>query len=215
MKYIALIGDIVSSKQLTKRDAFQKDLATSLGTLSERKPKLASPYTITLGDEFQAVYKSADNLFLDIFSILADIYPTEARFGVGVGELTTPINPKQALGMDGPAFHRARESINGLKKSGYLIGLQGEPHAQGPEFDHWKLLNHLLNFVSHKVGAWEKNRLRIMRGLLQEQSVSELERELGVSNVAVYKNINAGALDELRGLCHEITRLLNRELKRP
>ena len=212
MPYLALIGDIVDSKNRSGRDLLQRKLAASLRAASERKPKLASPYTITLGDEFQAVYRSADNLFVDIFSILADVYPVEVRFGIGVGDLTTAINPKQALGMDGPAFHRARESITILKKSGYLIGLQGGP-TPASEFDHGKLLHHLLNFVSHKVGAWSQNRLRIMVGLLQERSVAELERELGVSNVAVYKNINAGALDELCGLCHEITRLLNRELK--
>jgi hypothetical protein len=215
MKYIALIGDIVDSKSLPGREAFQKQLTAALREASERKPKLASPYTITLGDEFQAVYKSADNLFLDIFSIMGDIHPQEARFGAGLGELTTAINPKQALGMDGPAFHRARESITILKKSGYLIGLQGEPPAHAGEFDHWKLLNHLLNIVSHKIGSWEKNRLRVLCGLLQKRSVAEIEEELKVSNVAVYKNINAGALDELMGLCNEITRLLNRELKRP
>ncbi len=215
MKYLALIGDIVDSKSLAGRDAFQKRLLASLRAASDRKPRLASPYTITLGDEFQAVYRSADHLWLDIFSILADLHPVEARFGIGLGELTTAINPKQALGMDGPAFHRAREAITALKKSGYLIALHGEPAAPGPDHDPWKLLHHLLNFVSHKVVAWEKNRLRILCGLLQGRSVAALERELQVSNVAVYKNIKAGALDELLGLCQEITRILNRELKRP
>ena len=213
MQYIALIGDIVNSKGQARRGDLQRTLAAVLKENSERRPKLASPYTITLGDEFQAVYKSADNLFLDIFSILAEIAPTEARFGIGVGELTTAINPKQALGMDGPAFHRARDSITILKKSGYLIRLEGNPPPQGEAYNHWKLLNNLLNFVSHKVAAWEQNRLRILVGLLKGHSVAELERELGVSNVAVYKNINAGPLDELLGLCHEITNLLNRELK--
>lgn len=215
MQYLALIGDIVNSKGEANRGDLQRKLTTALKRISERKPKLASPYTITLGDEFQAVYKSADNLFRDIFSIMAEVAPTGVRFGIGVGELTTAINPKQALGMDGPAFHRARDSITILKKSGYLIRLQGSPPPQEDKetYDHWKLLNHLLNFVSHKVGTWEPNRLRIMAGLLDGQSVAELERELGVSNVAVYKNINAGPLDELLGLCHEITHLLNRELK--
>ena len=129
MQYIALIGDIVDSKGQARRGDLQRTLAAELKRISERsKSKLASPYTITLGDEFQAVYKSADNVFLDIFSILAELAPgAEARFGIGVGELTTAINPKQALGMDGPAFHRARDAISILKKSGYLIRLQGNP----------------------------------------------------------------------------------------
>jgi hypothetical protein len=214
MKYLALIGDIVDSKALPKRDTFQAELAAFLREISSRNPALASPYTITLGDEFQAVYKSADTLFADIFSILCHIHPAQARFAVGVGAISTEINRKQALGMDGPAFHRAREAITGLKKTSYLLRLQGEP-AKEAAYDRWILINHLLNLVSHKMDGWTRNRLRIMQGLLKGETVGALEKELRISNVAVYKNINAAALDELQGLCKEITRLLNHELKTP
>ncbi|MBI2497629.1 MAG: hypothetical protein HYV75_06860 [Opitutae bacterium] len=214
MKYLALIGDIVDSKGLPKRGEFQTELAAGLKEISSRNPALVSPYTITLGDEFQAVYKSADTLFADIFSILRRIHPVRARFAVGVGGLSTEINRKQALGMDGPAFHRAREAMNELKASRYLIRLQGAP-AGDSAADPWKLLNHLLNLVTYKIGGWEGNRLRIIQGLLNGESVAVLEKELRISNVAVYKNINAAALDELQGLCEEMTRLLNDELKTP
>lgn len=214
MKYLALIGDIVASKQLAKRGEFQSNLASLLKGISGRNPALASPYTITLGDEFQAVYRRADTLFQDIFTILSGIHPTQARFAIGVGELTTDINPKQALGMDGPAFHRAREAITELKRTGYFIRLRGEP-APAADDDPWRLINHLLNLMTHQVDGWERNRLRIMRGLLRGTSVSELEEELQISKVAVYKNINAAALDEVKGGCDEITRMLNRELKLP
>jgi len=116
--------------------------------------------------------------------------------------------------MDGPAFHRAREAITGLKETSYLLRLQGDP-AEKAGYDRWKLINHLLNLVSHRMDGWTRNRLRIMQGLLKGESVTALEKELRISNVAVYKNINAAALDELQGLCQEITRLLNHELKNP
>jgi hypothetical protein len=212
VKYLTLIGDIVDSKALPRRAEFQDRLAETLKGVSARNPALVSPYTLTLGDEFQAVYKSADRLFADVFEILTEIHPARARFAIGVGELTTPINRKQALGMDGPAFHRAREAITELKKTGYLLRLAGEP-AKDAGTDPWKLLNHLLNFASSRIGSWEKNRLRIVHGLLTGETVADLEKELSISNVAVYKNINAAALDEWCGLCEEITRILNQKLK--
>ena len=214
MQYLALIGDIVGSKQLPGRDAFQTELAAFLKETSSRNPALISPYTITLGDEFQAVYKSADTLFADTFSIMCQIHPAQARFAVGVGGISTEINRKQALGMDGPAFHRAREAITELKKTSFLLRLQGDP-ANEAGHDRWQLINHLLNLVSHGMDGWSRNRLRIMQGLLKGESVAALEKELRISNVAVYKNINAAALDEVKGVCDEITRILNRELKLP
>ncbi len=215
MHYLAIIGDIVASKQLRQRGDFQTRLAGCLKAVSSRNPTLVSPYTITLGDEFQAVYKNADRLWLDLFSILRDIHPVEARFAIGVGALSTEVNRKQALGMDGPAFHHARAAITGLKETAYLIRIQGTPPPAGAAFDHWNLFNHLLNLMSHRIVAWEENRLRILCGLLAGRTVGEIGEELGISKVAVYKNINAAVLDEFQGLCHEITRFLNRELKLP
>lgn len=213
MKYMAIIGDVVDSKRLQRRDEFQVKLAATLKQASTRNPSLASPYTITLGDEFQAVYRSADRLFADIFAIWRDLDPAKVRFAIGVGELSTAINSKQALGMDGPAFHQARNAINALKKTDYRLRLQGEPLLQGPAFDQWNLLNHIFDLISHSLSSWEKNRLHIMQGLLAGQSAAEIEEKMEISKVAVYKNINSGALAEMRGLCAEVTKFLNHVLK--
>src|SRR4051812_44362234 len=112
MQAIAIIGDIVASKDPRRRDAFQRQLAKALAARNREKGSgLVSPYTITLGDEFQAVYRSARNLWTDIVTLLAEIHPVQARFALGVGDLTTRLNRRQALGMDGPAFHRTRAAI--------------------------------------------------------------------------------------------------------
>lgn len=214
MKYLAVIGDIVDSKQLPKRERFQAQLEVLLRELSNRNASLASRYTITLGDEFQAVYRNADTLFPDLIAIMEAIHPARVRFAVGLGELTTALKPKQALGMDGPAFHRARESIVQLKQTSYLFRLQGDAAKSG-EPDRWALLNHALNLASHQIEGWNRNRLRILSGLMRGEAVAEMEKVLRISTVAVYKNINAAALDELDGLCKEIAGVLNRELKTP
>src|SRR4051794_22304060 len=86
MKVIAIIGDIVASKALQRRAAFQRRLAATLAATNRANAALASPYTITLGDEFQAVYRSADRLWIDVVEILAAIHPVEARFALGVGD---------------------------------------------------------------------------------------------------------------------------------
>lgn len=212
MKYLAIIGDVIGSRQLNRREEFQARLSAVLKARSHLNRALVSPYTITLGDEFQAVYRSADALFRDLIAILAAIHPVRARFAIGVGELSTAINRKQALGMDGPAFHRARAAMTELKDSPYLIRIQGSTPPDETA-DASRLLNPLFNLVTHRVRGWSRNRLRILEGLLAEKTVAELEKELRISKVAVYKNINAAALDEVRTLCEEVTRLLNRELK--
>jgi hypothetical protein len=207
MQVIALIGDVVASKGLPQRGAFQRRLGRILAETSSSAQHLASPYTITLGDEFQAVYRKADLLFADIFGIMAEIHPVRARIALGVGALTTRINPTQALGMDGPAFHLAREALNALKEDRRLLRIVGQPG------EAWILANHIMNFISHQVEGWSRNRLLVTAGLLRGLPVKQIEEGLQISRVAVYKNIRAAALNEVVGICHELERELNQALR--
>jgi hypothetical protein len=207
MQVITLIADIVGSKALPRRSVFQRRLAATLRTVSREHPALASPYTITLGDEFQAVYRSASQLWTDIVDILVAIHPVEARFAIGVGELTTRINPQQALGMDGPAFHRARAALTAMKQKATRLQIAAEDEAA------WRLANHTLALISHAIESWGLKRLQVLAGLLRQRSVRDLEATLRISKVAIYKNINAAALDEIAAICREIERALNATLR--
>lgn len=207
MQVIAIIGDIVASKKVGQRGAFQRRLGKVLDATSRNARHLASPYTITLGDEFQAVYRKADQLFADVFTIMAEIHPVDTRLVLGVGELTTRINPTQALGMDGPAFYEARAALTALKEDERLLRIGAQPK------ETWALSNHILNLLSHQIEGWSRNRLLVMAGLLRGKAVKEIEEGLQISRVAVYKNIQAAALDEVVGICHELERAMNQSLR--
>jgi hypothetical protein len=206
VRVIALIGDIVESKSLERRAAFQRRLTQVLAVRNREAVGLASPFTITLGDEFQAVYRSADSLWADVVEILAALHPVRARFAIGAGALSTRLNPEQALGMDGPAFHRARAAMTMMKETG--VGLR----VSAEDEEDWELARHSLALISHHFERWHQTRFRILAGLLLGRPVRELESALKISKVAVYKNINVAALDEITAILHEISRALNHEL---
>lgn len=210
MQVITIIGDIVASRALKDRAVFQRRLGKVLSRISADNDRtLASPYTITLGDEFQAVYRKADGVFADLFEIMAEIHPVHARMAIGVGELATRLNPTQALGMDGPAFHEARATLTALKTDGRLLRIGSA------DKEHWALANHLLNLLSHQLEGWTQNRLQLIAGLLRGREVKEIEEKMNISRVAIYKNIRAAALDEVVGVCHELERAINRTLRNP
>jgi hypothetical protein len=208
MQVLAVIGDLVASKAVPQRQAVQRKLTAVLAKVTGDAHELASPYTLTLGDEFQAVYRRADSVLADAVTIMAALHPVQVRFAVGIGPLATRINPRQALGMDGPAFHRARAAMSALKDDGRLLRIAGE------EGD-WLLADHVLNLLSHEIDGWGRNRLLILAGLLRGRKVSDVAKDLPVSAVAVYKNIRAAALDELVGICQQITAMSNRALSTP
>jgi hypothetical protein len=189
MRYLVVIGDVVGSKRVKARAALQRTLAAELAAVSAGHGGLASPYTLTLGDEFQAVYRRAGGLFADLVRIRAACLPAEIRLSVAVGRIVTAINPQQALGMDGPAFHVARERIERLKREGGRFAVSGDLPGDAAARDAAVAL------LSAWTEGWKPNRWRILLGRLQGRPVADLAAELGISEPAVYKNLHAGQLE--------------------
>mgnify|MGYP002412058470 CR=1 FL=1 len=114
--YFAVIGDIIRSKKIPNRSKTQEKLAETLACVNEKyRDCLASKFMITLGDEFQGLLKTGGPAVELITGIEMKLYPVRLRFGVGVGEIVTAIDPELPLGADGPAYHNAREMLTRLK----------------------------------------------------------------------------------------------------
>lgn len=114
MNYIALIGNIIHSKQVSNRSNTIEHLKQQLNSINHSFAQdFASPFTLTKGDEFQALCKPNPYIFLMIDQIqLAFRDQLEIKFGIGLGEILTAIDPKQSIGADGPAYWEARKAID-------------------------------------------------------------------------------------------------------
>ena len=207
-KKIVVIADIVSSKRIIDRALIQKKLEEILERLNNRKDSnLVSPYTITIGDEFQAVFNDAETLFYDAILILSSIYPEQIRFCFSVGTIATPINPERAIGMDGPAFHNARKAIEELKATPYLFNVVGIKNS------NINLAKQGLLLISHTLRTWKKSRFQVLAMLYENLPVKEIAEKIQLSDKAVYKTIDAGALRIIVRLFGETTKLINESLE--
>ena len=111
--YLALIADVIDSKMVQERFNLQKQLEKTLRKMNELfGDYLASCFTLTLGDEFQALLKVDAPVFQIIDTLRSELSPTQLRFGIGLGEIVTAIDPLQSIGADGPAYWNARAAIN-------------------------------------------------------------------------------------------------------
>lgn len=123
--YCAFIGDLIHSRDIPphQREAVQERLRLLLDEMNTQfSAYLASPFLVTLGDEFQGLLTAAEPALEMIEYIdrgLAE-YRVLVRYGLGLGEISTgPVNRAQALGDDGPAYHYAREGVELLKREGW------------------------------------------------------------------------------------------------
>ncbi|WP_077528764.1 SatD family protein [Vreelandella utahensis] len=207
MNRLVMIADIIDSRQLINRGAIQQGLESMLGVLNHQNSQLLSPYTITLGDEFQAVFSGADQLFPDILAIMRQLHPVELRFALGVGPLSTAINPEQAIGMDGPAFHQARDLLTSMKHDSRTLAITGLPQDDG-------LQEAALGLFNLQLRKWRPNRLEILQRLLEDQDLPEIARHLDITERSVYKNIREGGLEHAIQLTQALTRRMNDALAR-
>lgn len=114
MNYIVVKGDIIDSRNAKDRDKLQQQLSEYLKTINEQyKNVIAAEFMITSGDGFQGLMNNADHLF-DITNLIEEL-PINIRFGIGIGEVSTEINPKNSAVIDGPCYHLADDMLNRIK----------------------------------------------------------------------------------------------------
>ena len=204
-QYLVLIGDIVHSRSVSDRNAAQRKFSSACAKLNIEAERLGlvSPLTITLGDEFQAVFKNSARLWECILRLEAAMAPLEMRFAVGVGAISTSLKRDSALGMDGPAFYAARAGIEQLKKTGgrYRIAGLGQDEL---------FINAVLELLGRNRMKWRASRVLILASLLQGKNVSEISKLTKTSEQAVYRNIRDGALGTIFNLLTGISERMDR-----
>jgi len=191
MKYTTIIADIINSKEITNREKFQDSLKNCLDKINRDTEHIISPYTITLGDEFQAIYINSSNLINDIFKILLNSYPAKIRFSIGIGDISTKLNYEYSLGMDGPAFHIARKGLKEMKNIDYSLIQVFNDLSQDVKF-----INTTLRLSMAMMSDWKNNTFVIFNKLLNDKSVSAMLPSLDITERAIYKIIKNNNLRE-------------------
>lgn len=194
---IAIIGDIVSSKQLMKRYEIQKELMKILEGINKTySNEIASKFMITLGDEFQGLLKCGNHVIDIVSEIESRIYPVKIRVGIGVGEITTEINPDLPLGADGPAYYFARNAIEYLKKNekrsktnkGNIKIIAGDANVQALE-----LINSILSLSTVIKNRWTSRQREVIYDYMKHKDgQKKVAERLGITQSSVQKSL-AGA----------------------
>ena len=186
IKYIAIIGDIKMSKSIIERGKLQKHVINILKTINDKyAPSIASKFLITLGDEFQGLLSSGDHLMDIIQFIKTEAQPIEIRFGIGVGTITTAINPEAALGADGPAYYMARECIDNMKMAERTKGrVCGNVQIRIDSSNHSQelSLNTIFNLMHCIEQNWTvKQKEIVYYALLHREKQTDIAKQFNVS----------------------------------
>lgn len=165
---IAVIGDIIKSKSIVNRGEVQEQLKSVLDKVNrDYADALASKFTLTLGDEFQGVFRSGNNVLRLLDEIIFNLKPVELRFGIGIGSLKTALDPNASIGADGPAYWNARKAIEIAHKNNDYGRANIELCAEG-EQELVELVNQILKLTAFQASGWRESQIEVYRLILQE-----------------------------------------------
>ena len=197
--YLALIADVIDSKMVQERFDLQKQVEITLQKMNELfGDYLASRFTLTLGDEFQALLKVDAPVFQIIDTLRSELTPTQLRFGIGLGEIVTDIDPLQSIGADGPAYWNARAAINLVhQKNDY--GNTQIYFSSGKENQDF-FVNSLIASGEAIRSGWRDSQEEILLNLLKRSVYSEsfsqqdLAQSLAINPSALSKRLKSSSI---------------------
>jgi hypothetical protein len=188
-----LMGDLVGSERARSVQAVHRAFNAAVDSANQRHAKrIASPLTITLGDEFQGLLRT----LLDAWSVACELRlrllaaNVSCRFVVGTTELETPVNRKQAWNMMGSGLAAAREKLNDKRTSNaYRFSLPADP-----------LLASLLDAVGDSLTevelGWTPTQLEYYSKVRDGARTKEkTARSLGIAPRSLYKVLHAARAD--------------------
>jgi len=194
-QFVGLIGDVVGSRRLgaSARDDLQGQIRRSLEEINERfSSSVAAKFLITIGDEFQGLLQDSAVLPELIRALEMGLPNTVLRLGIGRGAIHT--GPAEyAIGMDGPAWHAAREALTqaraGRRLGGVFMGF-GESED--------RILNGFARVLHHIRSRLTEKQRELLEALLENGTQSRIAARTGVTKQAVSKQAASAGLDAYR-----------------
>lgn len=191
-RYVALMGDLVRSEGNTAPACLHASFNAAIDAQNAAmRATIASPLTITLGDEFQGLLTSFTQALAAAqalrFHLLAD--DIECRFVIGLVALHTPLNRDRAWNMMGHGLARAREKLD-AKRAVTLYGftLDDDPLTE-------TLLDALGAGMTAIERRWTPQQRRYITAMLSGDDVATVAKAHDVSVYSVYKVRAAGDHD--------------------
>lgn len=225
-RYLAIIGDIVDSKNITGelRKQVQYKLEDTLDSVNQQyRDFIVSDFLITLGDEFQGLLRPNAPVYEIISHIVEGINPepskekyVELRFGIGLGRILTDIK-SVALGMDGPAFHYARNALElSHSRKGHAIVFSAEPDTISEQNE--SAINAFLGLlaVSRKFWIHKASKFNeILPHLRERKNQKDIASLLNCSQPLVSKQVASAYWNEIKELESNVDVLIKTYLDTP
>lgn len=189
--YVALIGDLVGSRDMDDRSSSQEFVRRAIDEMNEELGETTvAPITLTGGDEWKTLFREP-SCVVDVIDRMSDaLHPIQVRWGAGRGGLDTPL-VEEVGALDGPCFHHARAAIEEASKE------KGWVHVRGFSPLHDEVLSALFSVLGALRTSWTDHQIEYIRAV-RGRTQKEAARELGLDRTTVGRGLGRAHYAEYR-----------------
>lgn len=223
--YLAILGDLVGSRDADDRAALQHRLKHSLleaRTTAPLAQVLAAGPEITAGDEIQALlHVETSNLpghaaLSFLAHVTEDIRPCEIAFGLGFGKVSTELGgPVREL--DGSSFHEARRALQIAKQKGRWAVVRGLASEERGALERSAVVmsalqraaNSILRLTGDIRSGWSDRQLEVIRVRRKLPLQKDVAKHLKVSPSVVSEVLRAARHDAVLEAEETVVEILN------
>ncbi|WP_102141622.1 SatD family protein [Mycobacterium hubeiense] len=188
-----IIGDVVGSRLIADRTEQHRILNRALRTVAT---DAVDPPAFTVGDEFQGSYATVGQAIDAALAVRLAVAPgIDVRFGIGWGAFM--MLDADAGIQDGPGWWSAREAIEwtaaAQRQPGLaLVRTSFRAHEARADAD---AINAALLCRDHLIGSLDDRSIRILKGLLSNNTKKDIAAAEGISASAVSQRAGRDGLD--------------------
>ncbi len=99
----------------------------------------------------------------------------EIRFGIGLGEILTAIDPKLSIGADGPAYWEARKAIDFIHDNHDYGTSKIAFSSEYKQID--RVINPLLTSSDFIKAAWNRSQTDLFETLISKKSIKKISHK--------------------------------------
>jgi hypothetical protein len=183
--YYILMGDVINSSDYELRELGRnlKDLVRSAN--EDLASRTLSPYTVTLGDEFQGVTRSLSSGIETLFYFeeqrLARKLDFKLQYVLHFGEIETEINPETSYGMLGRGLTQARNKLSEKKRERKRFNFSLVDRELSLQ------LNRLFEVVDGISGRWKKDDFSLLLDMITIENDREVGEKHGKDRSQIYR----------------------------
>jgi hypothetical protein len=197
-KYHIVMVDIIASRERNPQQLMQEFSGLVKTANHIFSSHIISPYTITLGDEFQGVVESLVDsvktvLWFEEASLKGEI-TSKFRYVVNYGEIATPLNYELAYGMLGSGLTEAREQLNDKRRG------RSRFNFQLPNQQLASQLQRLFEVMSALTRAWKPEEAGLVFDMLTTQNNEMIAAKYGKNRSQIWKRRKNLYIDEYKSL---------------